>query len=196
MPKFFFKCCLHWNFWKLHISFLGFVVVCKNVTAITTLLHPNHFQWVWSDQIDISWEHINVSVQFSSVTQSCPTLCNPWASAHQASLSLINSWSLLKPMSIELVMPSHPLSSPSPPALNLSKHHESALRIRWPKYWSISFSISPSRVNSGLISFRIYWFDLFAIHGALRSLLQHHNFNISHVKVFNYICKPPPIFSS
>ena len=90
----------------------------------------------------------------------------PWTAAHQASLSFTISWSLLKHMSIELVMPSpsHPLSSPSPPALNLFHHQglskESALRIRWPKYRSFSFSISLSNEYSGLISFKIDWFDL------------------------------------
>ena len=79
----------------------------------------------------------------------------------------------------DAIEPSHPLSSPSPPALNLPSirifSHESALHIRWPKYWSFSFSISPSSEYSGLISFRIDWFDLLAVQGTLRSLLQHHN---------------------
>ena len=74
---------------------------------------------------------------------------------------------------------SHPLSSPSPPAFNLSQHqglfHESVLWIRWPKDWSFSFSISPCNEYSGLISFRIDWFDLLAVQGALKSLLQHHS---------------------
>ena len=79
----------------------------------------------------------------------------------------------------DAIQPSHPLLSPSPPALNLSKHlsnlsNESALPIRWPKYWSFSFSISPSNEYSGLISFRINWFDLLAVQGTLKNLLQHH----------------------
>ena len=73
---------------------------------------------------------------------------------------------------------SHPLSSPSPPTFNLSQHqglsNDSVLRIRWPKYWSFSFSISPSNEYSGLISFRMDWFDLLAVQGTLKSLLQHH----------------------
>ena len=77
----------------------------------------------------------------------------------------------------DAIQPSHPLSSPSPPAISLSQHqgfpNESALRIRWPKYWSFSFSIGPSNDYSGLISFRIDWFDLLAVQGTLRSLLQH-----------------------
>ena len=77
------------------------------------------------------------------------------------------------------IQPSHPLLPPSPPALNLSQYHghfqEPALRIRWPKYWSFSFSISTSNEYSGLIFFRIDWFDLFAVQGTLKSILQHHN---------------------
>ena len=79
----------------------------------------------------------------------------------------------------DAIQPSHPLSSPSPPAFNLSKHHglsnKSALHIRWPKYWSFSFNISPSNVYSGLISFRMDWLDLLAVQGTLKSLLQHHS---------------------
>ena len=78
----------------------------------------------------------------------------------------------------DAIQPSHPLSSPSPPAFNLFQHqvfsNESVLRIRWPNYWSFSFSISPSKGYSGLISFRTDWFDLLAVQGTLKSLLQHH----------------------
>ena len=78
----------------------------------------------------------------------------------------------------DAIQPSHPLSSASSPALHLSQHQglasESALHIRWPKYWSFSFSISPSNEYSGLISFRMDWFDLLAVQGTLKSLLQHH----------------------
>ena len=100
----------------------------------------------------------------------------------QASLSITKSWSLLKLMSIELVMPSnhlilcHPLlllSSIFPSIRVFSS--ESVLRIRWPKYWSFSFSISPSNVYSGLISFRMDWLDLLAVQGTLKTLLQHHS---------------------
>ena len=79
----------------------------------------------------------------------------------------------------DAIQPSHPLSSPSPPAFNLSQHQvfssESVLRIRWTKYWGFSFSISPSNEYSGLISFRMDWLDLRAVQGTLKSLLQHHN---------------------
>ena len=117
-----------------------------------------------------------------SVTQLCPTLCNPWTAALQASLSFTISWSLLKLMSIELVMSSNHLIlcfSPSPPAFNLSQHqglfYESTLCIRWPKYWSFSFSISSSNEYSGLISFNMDWFVFLAVQGTLKRLLQHHS---------------------
>ena len=99
----------------------------------------------------------------------------------QASLSITNSWSLLKFMSIESVMPSNHLILCCPLLLPSVFHsirvfsNESALRIRWPKYWSFSFNISPSNEYSGLISFRIDWMDLLAAHGTLKSLLQHHS---------------------
>ena len=75
----------------------------------------------------------------------------------------------------DAIQPSHPLSFPSPPALNFSQHHESVLCIRWSNYWSFSFSISPSNEYSGLISFRISWLNLLAVQGILKSLPQHHS---------------------
>ena len=120
------------------------------------------------------------SVQFShSVVFDSET---PWTAAHQVSLSITNSQSLLKLMSIKSVMPSnhlilcHPLLLlPSVfPSIRVFSN-ESVLQIRWPKYWSFSFSISPSNEYSGLISFRIYWLDLLAVQATLRSLLQHHS---------------------
>ena len=112
-----------------------------------------------------------------SVTQSCLTLCDP-----MASLSITNSCSLLKFMSIESVMPSKHLILCRPLLLLLSIFpsimvfsNKLALHIRWPKYWSFSFSSSPSIEYSGLISFRIDWFDLLAVQVTLKSLLQHHS---------------------
>ena len=107
-----------------------------------------------------------------------------WTAARQSSLFLTNSWSLLKLMSIESVMPSnhfilcHPLFLPPSifPSIRVFSN-ESALRIRRPKYWSFSFSISPSNEYSGLISFRIDWLDLLAVQGTLKSLLQHDSSN-------------------
>ena len=113
----------------------------------------------------------------------------PWTIARQASLSITNSQSLLKLMSIESVMPSNHLILCHPLLLlpfNLSQHrvfsNESALPIRWPKYWSFSFSISPSNEDSTLISLRMGWLDLLAVQGTLKSLLQHHSSKASILK--------------
>ena len=120
------------------------------------------------------------SVQFNSVAQLYLTLATPWTAAHQASLSITNSWSLPKLMFIELVIPYNHLILCHPLLLLPSIFtgirvfsSESVLRIRWPKYWSFSFSISPANEHSGLISFRIDWFDFLAVQGSLKSLLQH-----------------------
>ena len=117
-----------------------------------------------------------------SSVQSCRTLATPWTVACQASLSILNSRSLLKLMSIESVMPSnyliicHPLLfQPSIFPSNSIFSNESVLHIRWQKYWSFGFSISPSNEYSGLISFRMDWLDLLAVQGTLKNLLQHHS---------------------
>ena len=110
------------------------------------------------------------SFQFSSVAQSYLTLSTPWTTACQAFLSITNSWSPPKPMSIESMMPSNHLIlcrpllllPPIPPSIWIFSN-ESTVRLRWPKYWSFSFSISPSNEYLGLISFRIDWLDLLAI---------------------------------
>ena len=117
--------------------------------------------------------------QFSSVAQSCPTLCDPMNCSMPASLSITNSQSPPKLMSIESVMPSNHLILPRPllllpsvfPSIRVFSN-ESVLHIRWPKYWSFSFNISPSNEHPGLISFRMEWLDLLAVHGTLKSLLQ------------------------
>ena len=128
----------------------------------------------------LSYFHSFSSVQFSpSVMADSVT---PWTTAHQVPLSITNSWSLLKLMSTELVIPSNPLIL-CHPLLHLPSifpitrvfSNESALHIRWPKYWSFSFSISLSNEYSGLISFRMDWLDLLAVRGPLKSLLHHHN---------------------
>ena len=119
----------------------------------------------------------------SSVQLTCVWLfAAPWTAARHASLSITNSWSLLRLMCIELVMPSshlilcHPLLLlPSIfPSIRVFSN-ESVLRIRWPKYWNFSFSVSPSNEYSELISFRTDWFDLLAVQGTLKSLLQYHS---------------------
>ena len=143
-----------------------------------------HSKWLHHLLLDI-WGDISLDStpltlpQFSSVSQSCPTLCDPmdWGP-----LSITNSWSLLEVKSIKLVMPSNHLIL-SRPLLPLPStfssirvfSNESVLRIRWPKYWSFSFSITPSNEYSGLISFRMDWLDLLAVQGTLKSLLQHHS---------------------
>ena len=120
------------------------------------------------------------SAQFSSVSRVW-LFATPWTTAHQASLSITNSQSPPKPMSIVSVMPSnhlilcHPLLLPSIfPSIRVFSN-ESALCIRWPKYWSFSFNNSSSNEHSGLISFRMDWLDLLAVQGILKSLLQHHS---------------------
>ena len=121
---------------------------------------------------------------FSSV-QSLSRVClfaTPWIAAHQASLSISNSQSSLKLMSIELMMPSSHLIlcrpllllPPIPPSIRVFSN-ESTLHMRWPKYWSFSFSIIPSSEHPGLISFRMDWLDLLAVQGTLKSFLQHHS---------------------
>ena len=116
--------------------------------------------------------------QFSSVAQSCLTLCDPMDCSRPGFLSITNSWSLLKLVSIEWVMPSNHLIlclllSIFPSIRVFS--NGSVLCVRWPKYWNISFIISPSNEYSGLISFRMNWFDLLTVQRTLKSLLQHHS---------------------
>ena len=122
------------------------------------------------------------SVQFSPVAQFCPTLCDPRTAARKASLFITNSQSLLKFMSIESVMPSNHLILCRPllllpsifPSIRVFSN-ESVLCMRWPKYWSFSFNISPSDEHPGLITFRMDWLDFLAVQGTLKSLLQHHS---------------------
>ena len=129
---------------------------------------------------------INCSVQFSSVAQSCPTLCDPMDYSrpglpvhHQLPESTQTHVHWVG----DAIQPSHPLSSPFLPALIFPSIrvflNKSAFHIRWPKYWSFSFSISPSNEYSGLISFRMDWLDLLAVQGTLKSLLQYHSSKVS-----------------
>ena len=122
------------------------------------------------------------SVQFIHLLSRVRHFATPWTVARQASLSITNSQCLLKRLFIESVLPSKHLILCHPFLLSLSIFpsirifsNESVLRIRWPKYWSFSFSISPSSEHSGLISFRMDWLDLLAVQGTLKSLLQHHS---------------------
>ena len=131
------------------------------------------------------------------VTQSCPIPMTPWTAAHQASVSFTISCSLLKFMSIELVRPSNLLILCLPLLLLLSIFpsirvfsNESAVHIKWSKYWSFNFSISPSSEYSGLISFRINWFDLFTVQGTLKTLFQHHNLKKQNEKIESQLANP------
>ena len=117
------------------------------------------------------------SVQFSLVQllSRVRLFATPWIAARQASLSITNSWSLLKLMSTESVMPSSHLIlcrplllPPTPPSIRVFSN-ESTLRMRWPKYWSFSLSVGPSNEHPGLISFRMHWLDLLAVQGTLKS---------------------------
>ena len=146
--------CLHFHVW-LH----------KYSNQRGILNHPN---WNIRSQPVQSLSHVQLFVI-------------PWTATHWAFLSITNSWSLLKLMSIESVRPSnhfilcHPLLLPSIfPSVRVFSN-ELVLSIRWPKYWNFSFSISPSNEYSGLISFRIDWFDLLAVQGTLKSLLQYYS---------------------
>jgi len=147
------------------------------------------------------------------VIQSCPTLCGsvssvqslsrvwlfvtPWIAAHQASLSITNSRSSLRLTTIESVMPSshlilcHPLLllPPIPPSIRVFSN-EPTLYMRWPKYWSLSFSIFPSKEIPGLIFFKMDWLDLLAVQGTLKSLLQHHSSKASILRPLSFLCSP------
>ena len=124
-----------------------------------------------------------VPLQFSSVQSlsRVQLFATPWTATHQASLSITNSRSSLKLMSIQSAMPSNhlilcrPLLPPPIFPIIRVFSNESVLHIRWPNYWSFSFSISPSNEYSGLLSFRMDWLDLLAVQGTLKSLLQHHS---------------------
>ena len=166
----------HYNLWTEIILLLPFQLGCFLFLFLSN----------WSD-----WNF--QSVQFSSVTQSCPTLCNPLNCStpglpvhHQ----LLESTQTHVHWVGDAIQLSHPLSSPSPPALNLSQHQG---LFKWVSpshemakvYWSFSFSISPSNEHPGLISFRMDWLDLLAVQKTLKSLLQHHSSMLFNNTVFN-----------
>ena len=148
------------------------MVVIPVFQTLSTKIPNEDFMYAALNNINLS------SVQLLSCVQLSVT---PWTTAHQASLSITNSWSLPKLMSLELVMPSNhlilccPLLLPSIfPSIRVFSN-QSVLHISWPKYWSFSFNISPSNEHSGLISFRMDWSDLFAVQETLKSLVQHHS---------------------
>ena len=143
------------------------------------------------DSSSLSLSHQFSSIQWLSHVQ---LFVISWTAAHQASLSITNSWSLLKLMSVKLVMSSNHLILCHPLLLQPSIFSsirvfssESVLLIRWPKYWSFSFSISPSNEYSGLIFFRMDWLDLLAVQGTLKSLLQYHNSKASILQCSDFL---------
>ena len=188
--------CLFLFFWRASSCWLPCVMLTTVTLPFCTLLHfsflnliqahhpdfplslPLHIWPPWLSCL-LPWSFLP---HFNSVAQSCLTLCDPMTAARQASLSITNSWSLLKLISVESKMPSNHLILCHPllllpsifPSIRVFSI-ESVLCIRWWKDWSFSFSISPSNEYSGLISFRIDWLDLLAVQGTLKSLLQHHS---------------------
>ena len=162
------------------------VVLCDNLDGGREVQKVGIYTYLWLIHVD-KWQKPSQcckAIQFSSVQSlsHVQLFATPWLTARQASLSITNSWSLLRLMSIESVMPSshliccHPLLllPPIPPSIRVFSN-ESTLRMKWPKYWSFSFSIIPSNEHPGLISFRMDWLDLLAVQGTLKSLLQHHS---------------------
>jgi len=167
------------------------VATVHGVTKSQTWLNDFHFHFQVKDMAILKWKlnigHIinaaqtDVSVYFSDSVMP-DSLRPPWTAAHSVSLSITDSQSLLKLVSIESMMPSNHLMLCCPllllpsviPSIRVFSN-ESVLHIRWPKYWSFSFGISPSNEYSGPISFRIEWLDLFAVQGTLKSLLQNHS---------------------
>ena len=148
-------------------------------TGCSNCLAHSRYSIKTSEDYGKEWK---LKISNSSVQSFIRDSATPRIAAHQASLSITNSRSLLKLVSIELVMPSSHLIlccpllllPPVPPSIRVFSN-ESTLCIRWPKYWSFSFSISPSNEYSGLISFRMDWLNLLAVQGTLKSLLQHHS---------------------
>ena len=148
------------------------------------------------------WKTVNFlthKTTFSSV-QSLSRVwlfATPWIAAQQASLSISNSWSSPKLMSVKSVTPSshlilcrpHLLLPPIPPSIRVFSN-ESTLHMRWPEYWSFSFSISPSKEHPGLISFRMDWLDVLAVQGTLKSLHQHHSSNASILQTLSFLHNP------
>ena len=163
--------------YNLHHNFKQLVLQSPGLTEWPSKEHyKGFFCYLTKDKIGERWFPVRIISSIHSL--SCVQLfLTPWTAACQASLSITNSWSLLKLMSIESVMPfNHPiLCHPLlfPPSVFPSVR--SVLRIRSPKYWSFSFSINPSNEYSGLISLKMDWLDLLAVQGTLKSLLQHHS---------------------
>ena len=172
---------LYISFNLCHISWAR--TMCKGTCQEGGCDPPLHRAYPWRKEPTAVWVLPRTGIQFSSV-QSLSRVrlfATPWITARQASMSITNSRSPPKLMFIEPVMPSshlilcRPLLLPPIPLSIRIFSNESTLRMRWPKYWSFSFSISPSKEHPGLISFRMDWLDLLADQGTLKSLLQHHS---------------------
>ena len=171
--------------WSLPRQLLQFILMNKQHKN-----KANIFNRRWKCFISWSnWQHwylrfVHITIHIGSVQllSHVQFFATPWTAAHQASLSITNFWSLLKLISTESVIPSNHLILCCPlfflpsifPSIRVFSN-ESVLHIRWPKYWSFSFSVSPSNEYSGLISFRMDWLDLLAVQGTLKNLLQHHS---------------------
>ena len=186
-----------------HFYFHGNTVICIS----STWLYYQSFDWHIIIENDVhkvrcdpaalrsNKVHFMESISSVQLLSRVWLFATLWTAAHQASLSITNSQSLLKFMSIELVMPCnhlilrHPLLLPPSifPIIRVFSN-ESVLRIRWPKYWSSSFSISTSNGYSGLISFRIDWFDFLAVQETLQHLLQHHSSKASILRIRQRFC--------
>ena len=146
-----------------------------------SLNSENKYYWLWRFLAN-HLSAISFSVQFGSVTQSCLTLCDP-VDYNMPGLPVNHQLHKFTHTHVhwvgDAIQSSHPMSSPSPPPLNFPSNgvfsNESVLHTRWTKYWSFSFSISPSNEYSRLISFRMDWLDILAVQGTLKSLLQHHS---------------------
>ena len=181
-----------------HSTVLCFLLIQQNLfsyllnmnTLCQTLGTDGLTKETWSllNKLTILWKKEGMNEGIENVFSSIQLLghvwlfATPWITAHQASLSITNSWSSPKLMTIKSVMPSSHLIlccpllllPPIPPSIRVFSS-ESTLCMRWPKYWSFSFSISPSNEHPGLVSFRMGWLDLLAVQGTLKSLLQHHS---------------------
>ena len=166
---------------------------CRSLTSVSG----------WGTEIVLQATAGRGSVQFTSVTQSCPTLCDPMNHSTPGLPVHHQLPSSLKLMSVESVMASSHLIlcrpllllPPIPPSIRVFSN-ESALCMRWPKYWSFSFSISPSNEHPGLVSFRMDWLDLLAVQGTHKSLLQHHTASILRCSHFFIVHLPHPYMTT
>ena len=167
------------EFSQIHVHWVGDAIQPSHPLSSPS---PPALNLSQNQGLSFSWSVTKWSVQFSSVVQSCPTLCDPMNCSmpglpvhHQ----LLEFTQTHAHWVSDAIKPSHPLSSPSPPAPNPSQYkvfsNESTLRMKWPKNWSFSFSISPFNKHLRLISIRMDWLDFLAVQGILKSLLQHHS---------------------